>query len=81
METIKRENKIVPAHILTIDGINISEFKIFNNSFEDAVKLSERLSDSIGINLTVHEGEMVKDEHYIILDGTELIAHKYSISI
>ncbi len=81
METIKRENKSVPAHTLTIDGINISEFKIFNNSFEDAVKISERLSDSIGINLTVHEGEMVKDEHYIILDGTELIAHKYSITI
>ena len=64
---------------LTIDGIDFSEFKLVNNSYyTDSVKY---FRDLFGASLAEHEGDMVDGEHYFILDGSELIAHKYSVKV
>ena len=63
---------------LTVDGVDFGEFKLINNSYIDSVEL---LTELCGTPITLHEGEPVDGEHYLILDGSELIAHKYSVKI
>ncbi len=66
---------------LTIDGVDFSEFKIVNQSFADAAAFAAGFNSVCGFSPEIHEGKMLDEEHYIILDGTELIEHKYSIKI
>lgn len=66
---------------LTIDGLDVSEFKFHNNSLESTGDFIESLRTIVGADPVVHPEELLKDEHYIILDGTELIADKYSITV
>ncbi len=66
---------------LTVDGVDISEFKFVNNSLANSKKIVEELRNLCGVAFEVFEQEMVDDEHYIILDGSELIVDKYSIKV
>ncbi len=66
---------------MTIDGVDLGEFKVVNNSLEDAKAFSKKFCELCGTAVDVYEDEMINDEHYIILDGTELIEHKYSIKV
>ena len=65
---------------ITVDGVDIAAFTINNNSFEDSEAFAARLSEMIGTKID-GSGQYDKDRRYIILDGTEYITHKYSISI
>ena len=65
---------------ITVDGVDIASFTINNNSFEDSDAFAASLSKMIGAKIG-DSGQYNKDRHYIILDGTELIADKYSISL
>ena len=66
---------------ITVDGADITSFKIYNKSIENAEKFAAQMRDMLGVVFEVCEDEMLNGEHYIILDGTELIAHKYGISV
>ncbi len=64
---------------MTVDGVDFGEFKLVNNSYyKDSV---EFFRDLCGTSIIEHEGDMVDGEHYFILDGSELIEHKYSIKV
>lgn len=64
---------------LTVDGVDFSEFKIVNQSFADAEAFSAGFNLVCGFSPEINELKMLDDEHYIILDGTELVEHKFSI--
>ncbi len=66
---------------LTVEGVSIEKFKIFNKSLEDVTPLLSQIRDAFGYDLPIENKEMLENEHYIIFDGTELIAHKYGIYI
>ncbi len=66
---------------ITVDGVDIGDFKLYNNSFIDVEnEILQNLCDDFGGNYQISK-EILADEHYIIFDGTELIADKYSITI
>ncbi|MBQ8207913.1 MAG: hypothetical protein IJZ89_04170 [Clostridia bacterium] len=65
---------------LSIEGTDISEFKIYNNSYMAKDDILAELHNAFGISFEFAD-EMTEGEHYLILDGTELIADKYSITI
>ena len=65
---------------ITVDGVDIVSFTVSNNSLEDSDAFAARLGELIGTKIG-GIGQYNKDKHYIILDGTETVTHKYSISI
>ncbi|MBR3965780.1 MAG: hypothetical protein IKJ91_01750 [Clostridia bacterium] len=63
-----------------INGIDISEFKLYNRSLlKDLSSLSDIIKKKCGFMPETKYDEMSDGEHYIIVDGSELIADKYSI--
>lgn len=67
---------------LTVNGVDITEFKLYNNSLiEINSELHTKLRTTFGVGFETWNDEMLDDEHYIILDGTELIVDKYSITV
>ncbi|MBQ8208373.1 MAG: hypothetical protein IJZ89_06555 [Clostridia bacterium] len=66
---------------ISVDGVDIGEFKLNNQSLLDITDLTVRFRDDFGADVAVHDNVMLDDEHYIIIDGTELIADKYSITV
>ncbi len=66
---------------LTVEGVDISEFKLVNKSLEDAEAFAVQFRALCGAGIELYELDMIDDEHYIILDGTELVEHKYSIKM
>ena len=91
---VDRENKIAKypaddgylfeakyvAEKLSINGIDISEFKIYNNSFMDIAELTERFTNAFGVSIT-SEKKLNEDGHYIKIDGTSLSVMDYGVSI
>ena len=67
---------------VSVDGVDIAEFKLYNNSLMDAnTEIIPKLREAFGTDVLLHNDDMLKSEHYIIIDGSELIADKYSISV
>lgn len=81
-----RHREEVLFETLTIDGVNVSEFKIFNKTaskkFDDfAAKFSSQVA---GYKLEVENAKYTEPRagtHYIILDGTGFIENEYSIKV
>lgn len=65
---------------LSIEGTDILEFKIYNNSFMSQESVLSELHDAFGVGFEFAE-EMTEGEHYLILDGTGFIADEYSITV
>lgn len=65
---------------LTVDGVDLSEFRFYNNSLLSATENTEKISSAFGVSFAIDE-IMSNSEKYIILDGTGLIADEYSITI
>lgn len=65
----------------TIDNVDISEFQLYNKSLMNIDEILPKLRKAFGIDITVEPDKMIDGTHYIILDGSELIADKYSITI
>lgn len=68
---------------MKICGTNISDFKI-KTIFREGVIVAEALLknlilDMFGCDLPIHEGEMIDDEHYIVINNTSLSYGEYSI--
>ena len=71
---------------LTVDGVDISEFKLLNKSYNTDVDsfLSVVVKNVIGKSIAVADPEFsaVGDGgHYIVLDGSGLIEDEYSITV
>ncbi len=66
---------------LSIDGTDISEFLLYNNSIEDEDEYRDKLRSVAGTDIAIEYKEMEEGKKYIILDGTSLTADKYSITV
>ncbi len=68
---------------LTVNGINIKEYKIFNRSLLNAPKeISPKLRAAFGYDLAIESAKApIKGEKYIIFDGSSFISDKFSISL
>ena len=68
---------------LTVNGINIKEYKIFNRSLLNAPKeISPKLRAAFGYDLAIESTKApIKGEKYIIFDGSSFISDKFSISL
>jgi len=61
----------------TIDGVDIGEFALYNNSLADIKPFAAAIGSIFGTELPVTAFQN-SSGHYIILDGTGLIADEYS---
>ena len=68
------------SEILTVEGIDISEFQIYNKSLLENTAIAEKINGTFGVEFPI--AKEIKDSgHYIIIDGSDLVADRYSISI
>ncbi len=71
---------------LTVDGVDITEFKLLNKSLDDDNSgfLSVMLKNVIGKPITAADpafSDVGDGGHYIVLDGSGLIEDEYSITV
>lgn len=69
-----------PIDKLTVDGIDISEFKILNQSYLTEEEIETAFLSAFEFDLPIVE-EAVEGEHYIILDASSYSYEDYSISV
>ncbi|MBQ8207822.1 MAG: hypothetical protein IJZ89_03705 [Clostridia bacterium] len=65
---------------LSVDGVDIKEFKILNQSFLEEEAIALALRSAFEFDFTVTE-EAVEGEHYIILDAGSYAYEDYSITV
>ncbi len=65
---------------VTVNGVDIRDFEIYNNSLYPIDNFISELGKAIGAELPLAD-EMSNDSRYIILDGSGLIVDEYSITI
>lgn len=66
------------AENLTIDGIELSSYKIFNNSFISVDEIREKFEYQFGIPFEIAK-ERTEGENYIVIDSTSLNIYDYSV--
>ncbi|MBR6602799.1 MAG: hypothetical protein IKK94_02155, partial [Clostridia bacterium] len=66
---------------LTLNGVDVSTFSVFNKTSLSTNDFLNDISLLFNADIKNHDGEMSENEHYIIIEATELIADKYSIKI
>ena len=65
---------------LTVDGVDIKEFKVLNKTCLDEDTIRSELRETFDFELEI-AGEEAEGEHYIILDASSYIYEDYSITI
>ncbi|MBR3966864.1 MAG: hypothetical protein IKJ91_07315 [Clostridia bacterium] len=69
-----------PVDALSVDGIDISEFKIYNKSYLEEAEIASRLFSSVKCD-HIFAKEMTEGEHYIVIDAGNYIYEDYSVEI
>lgn len=69
-----------PVDILTVEGKDISGFKIYNKSYLEESEIASKLLTSVK-NDPVFADEMADGENYIVIDAGGLVYEDYSIKI
>ncbi len=67
--------------MLTVDGVDIAEFTPLNKSHLNVKTFLGDICSIVSADIKQNNGEMLDDEHYIVIEATELIADKYTIKI
>ncbi|MBR3966332.1 MAG: hypothetical protein IKJ91_04565 [Clostridia bacterium] len=65
---------------LTVDGVDIKEFKILNKTCFEEAEIAEKLRRTFDFELEVVTEES-EGEHYIILDASSYVYEDYSITV